>query len=134
MAITDRHGLPVALHVDSARPHEVKLVGKTLEGRFLVTLPKRLIGDKAYDSDPLDAELGAYGIEMIAPHRRGRKNAKTQDGRPLRRYRRRWKVERFFAWLQCYRRITTRWEYHLHNFRGMVQIGCILILLKSFLG
>ena len=134
MAITDRHGLPVALHVDSARPHEVKLVGKTLEGRFLVTLPKRLIGDKAYDSDPLDAELDAYGIEMIAPHRRGRKNAKTQDGRPLRRYRRRWKVERFFAWLQCYRRITTRWEYHLHNFRGMVQIGCILILLKSFLG
>ena len=134
MAITDRHGLPVALHVDSASPHEVKLVRKTLEGRFLVQLPERIIGDKAYDSDPLDAELAAFGIEMIAPHRTGRKRPTTQDGRPLKRYRRRWKVERLFAWLQCFRRITTRWEYHLHNFRGMVQLGCILILLKSFLG
>ena len=134
MAITDRHGLPVALHVDSASPHEVKLVRRTLEGRFLVQLPERIIGDKAYDSDPLDAELAALGIDMIAPHRGGRKRPKTQDGRPLRRYRRRWKVERLFAWLQCLRRVTTRWEYHLHNFRGMVQLGCILILLKSFLG
>ena len=73
MAITDRHGLPVALHVDSASPHEVKLVRKTLEGRFLIQLPERIIGDKAYDSDPLDAELAAFGIEMIAPHRGGRK-------------------------------------------------------------
>ena len=58
MAITDRHGLPVVLHVDSARPHEMKLVGKPLEGRFLVTLPKRLIGDKADDSDPIGCGTG----------------------------------------------------------------------------
>jgi IS4 transposase len=45
-----------------------------------------------------------YGIEMIAANRRGR--AKTQDGRPLRRTKRRWKIERLFAWLHnC-----TRWE------------------------
>jgi hypothetical protein len=30
--------------------------------------PERLIGDKAYDSDPLDEELAAARIEMIAPH------------------------------------------------------------------
>ena len=134
MAITDSHGLPYALHLDSASPHEVKLVRKTLEGRFLVQLPKRLIGDKAYDSDPLDREMEVLGINMIAPHRSGRKRRKTQDGRALRRYRKRWKVERLFAWLQNFRRITVRWEYHLQNFRGMVQLGCILILMKSFLG
>jgi hypothetical protein len=42
----------------------------------------RLIGDRSYDSDPLDNTLmTTYGIEMIAAHRRGR--ARTQDGRPL---------------------------------------------------
>jgi len=134
MAIADRFGLPVALHVDSATPHEVKLVHKTIEGRFLVQLPEKMIGDKAYDSDPLDEEMATIGIEMIAPHKSNRKKPKTQDGRSLRRYCRRWKVERLFAWLQNYRRITTRYEYHLQNYLGMVQLGCIVIILKSFLG
>jgi hypothetical protein len=62
-------------------------------------LPERLTGDKAYDSDRLDAELRGQGIEMIAPHRRNRKKPATQDGRPLRRYKRRWKIERLLAWL-----------------------------------
>jgi hypothetical protein len=29
--------------------------------------PENLIGDRAYDSDPLDEELRNDGIEMIAP-------------------------------------------------------------------
>jgi len=132
MAIADRSGLPIALHVDSASPHEVKLVHHTIEGRFLIQLPKRIIGDKAYDSDPLDEELELVGVHMIAPHKANRKKPKTQDGRALRRYRRRWKIERLFAWLQNFRRIVTRWEYHLHNFLGMVQLGCIIILLRFF--
>ena len=134
MAIADCSGFPVALHVDSASPHEVKLVGKTIEGRFLVQLPEKMVGDKAYDSDPLDEELARIGIEMIAPHKCNRKKPKTQDGRKLRRYRKRWKVERLFAWLQNFRRITTRYEYHVKNYLGMVQLGCIIILLRSFLG
>jgi IS5 family transposase len=78
-----------------ASPHEVTLVGQTLDGRFVAERSQRLIGDRAYDSDGLDEELANQGIEVIAPHRRGRK--KTQDGRQLRRYKRRWKIERLFA-------------------------------------
>src|SRR3989442_8420429 len=52
--------------------------------------PENLIGDRAYDSDKLDDELREDGIEMIAPHRSNRKKRKTQDGRRLRRYERRW--------------------------------------------
>jgi transposase len=92
-------------------------------------LPERLIGDKAYDSDALDEQMSEYGIEMISPNRSNRKQ-KTQDGRPLRRYRRRWKVERLFAWMQNYRRLVTRWEYHIENFLGFVQLACLLMLLK----
>lgn len=69
---------------------------------------------------------------MIAPHRRNRKKPKTQDGRTLRRYRRRYKVERFFAWLQNYRRVLIRYERHVENFLGFVQLACVLMLLKHF--
>ena len=111
------------------------LVYKTLHHRFTRRYPKRLIGDKAYDSNPLDTRLKkSRGIELIAPHRlvRNRRQAPTQDGRPLRRYRRRWKVERLFAWLHNFRRIVTRWDYHLEFYLGFVQLGCILILLRQF--
>ena len=61
------------------------------------------VGDKAYDSDRLDCALAErYDIEMIAPHR-GVRRKPTQDGRPLRRYCRRWRVERLFAWLHHFR-------------------------------
>jgi transposase len=92
-----------------------------------------LIGDKAYDSDPLDIELQEKGIEMIAPHKQNRKKPKTQDGRSLRRYKRRWKVERFFAWLQNFRRVATRFDYKAENYLGFVHLGCIVILLRTYL-
>lgn len=132
MAVADRHGLPVAVHVASASPHEVTLVPDTLEDRFIADSPSRLIGDKAYDSDKLDAKLEQQGIELIAPHRANRKRSITQDGRPLRRYKRRWKVERLFAWLQHFRRILSRHEYHAANFLGFVQLGCLAILMRNY--
>jgi transposase len=132
MAIVDRAGLPIAVHVASASPYEPHLVPATLERRFVADLPPRLIGDRGYDSDRLDDTLmRTYGIEMIAANRRGR--APTQDGRPLRRARRRWRVERFFAWLHNSRRVVTRWERHLDNYLGMVQLACARILLRAFM-
>jgi transposase len=129
MAVADSHGLPVAIDVASASPAEVKLVHATLDARFVEEVPERLIGDKAYDSDPLAKTLAEIGIELIAPHRSNRK-VKSQDGRPLRRYKRRWKIERLFAWLQNFRRLVTRWEYDVRNFLGFVQLACIIILLR----
>jgi transposase len=131
MAVADGTGLPVAVDVASASPHEVTLVKSTLDAGFLANAPERLIGDKGYDSDALDEELAGEGIELIAPQRSGRK--KTQDGRPLRRYRRRWKIERLFAWLQNFRRILVRHERDVLNYLGFVQLGCILILLRRCL-
>src|SRR5215212_11907771 len=83
LAFSDGSSSPLALHTESASPQEVSLVEPTLESSFLKEKPDRLVGDKAYDSDPLDATLKEQGIEMIAPHRRNRKKKKTQDGRKL---------------------------------------------------
>jgi len=95
-------------------------------------VPERLIGDKAYDSDGLDQQIMQdYGTEVIAPHRSNRRRENvTQDGRALRRYVRRWKIERLFAWLGNQRRLIVRWEYHVENYMGFVHLACALILLK----
>src|SRR5271169_213875 len=131
VAIADRHGLPIAVHVASARPNEAILVEATLQQRFLREAPARLIGDKAYDSDPLDQRLrDTLGVQLISPHRWNRSKPVTQDGRALRRYRRRWKIERLFAWLHNFRRIVVRWEYHAENFLAMIQLACAVILLR----
>ena len=132
MAVADRFGLPVAVSVGSASPHEVTLVEATLDERFIVDLPERLIGDRGYDSDPLDERMAEMGIEMIAPHKRNRRKPKTQDGRALRRYRRRWLVERLFAWLQNFRRLITRHEYRMENYLGLVHLACIVILMRQY--
>lgn len=134
MAVADGHGLPVALWTGSASPHEITLVDDTLAGKLTVGYPERLIGDAAYDSDKHDEWLKEQcGIEMIAPHNPRRKT-KTQDGRPMRRYKRRWKIERLFAWLQNFRRITTRWERKIENYLAFVNLGCTIILLRHIEG
>jgi transposase len=130
MAVADRHGLPIAVGIACGQRHETKLVRRTLEQRFLTQLPVRLIGDRAYDSDGLDAELALQGIEMIAPHNPRRKT-KTQDRRQLRRYRRRWKIERVFAWLFRFRRLVTRWEHKSSVFLAFLKLGCAIILLRA---
>jgi transposase len=132
MAIADRHGFPVAICTASASPHEIAPVQELLNAFFLDELPPRLIGDKRYDSDKLDAQLEQnYGIELIAPNKSNRLVI-TQDGRKLRRYRRRWKVERLFVWLQQFRRITTRHDRFIENYIDFLHLGCILILLRCF--
>jgi IS5 family transposase len=92
MAIVDRQGLPLSVSTHAANHHEVTLVQLSFEFYMIEATPENLIGDRAYDSDKLDEQMRQEGIEMIAPHRSNRKRKKTQDGRRLRRYERRWIV------------------------------------------
>jgi transposase len=131
MAIVDRHGLPLSVSTYAANHHEVTLVQLSFEFYMIEAKPENLIGDKAYDSDQLDEQLRRDDIEIIAPHRSDRKR-KTQDRRRLRRYERRWIVERFFAWIQWRRRFLVRREFYPRNFLGFVQLAAICILLRHF--
>ena len=81
---------------------------------------------------PLDKKLKKRKIKLIAPHRRNRKKLNTQDGRELRRYCRRWKVERLFAWIHNYRRCIVRYNFYLANYLAFVQIACVFIMTKHF--
>lgn len=128
----------MGVHLDSASPAEVKLLEPTLATIAVPRAgpgrprqkPERIIADKAYDSDPLRLRLAKRHIELIVPHRRNRKKPPTQDGRKLRRYRRRWKVERTFAWLGNFRRLLVRWERHLKMYLAFFHLACLLITLR----
>jgi transposase len=130
MAVGDAHGLPLAIHTEAAAPGEVTLVQATLERRLVREKPLRLIADKAYDSDCLREQLLEEEVLLLAPHRRRRKKVSFNDGRWMRRYRKRWKIERLFAWLHNFRRLVVRWEYHPENYLAFLQLGCSLILLR----
>ena len=134
MVVVDGEGVPLGVHLASASPSEVTLIETTLdnvapnaEGCEGV---ERLIYDKAADSDALRIDLADRGIELICPHRKGRKRPALQDGRSLRRYRRRWIVERSIAWLGNYRRLLVRHEYYSSMFLAFVHLACAFIALS----
>lgn len=132
MVFTDAEGLPLGADTASASPHEVTLIEPLLETRVLRRKPQRLVYDEAADSDPLRERLQQRGIELVCRHRRNRVKPPTQDGRKLRRFRRRWKVERSISWLQNFRRLVTRYEFHAHLFHGFVQLACLIVVLGRF--
>jgi len=92
MLVVDGQGIPLGEHLGSASPAEVKLAEIMLASIRVPNRsrrghprqkPQRLIGDKAYDSDPLRKRLKKRGIELIAPHKVNRVRKPTQDGRAL---------------------------------------------------
>jgi transposase len=134
MVLADGNGTPLAANIHSASPAEVTLIEPLLDTTVADWgQPDRLIYDKAADSDPLRERLwDERGIELICPHRKNRKRPKTQDGRKLRRYQRRWKIERSIAWLQNFRRLVVRYEHYPHLFGGFVQLACMFTILRRF--
>jgi len=138
MVVVDGQGVPLGKHLDSASPAEVKLLSRTLatvrvprrgRGRPKSRL-RRVIADKAYDSDAARRELQRFGTELICPHRKNRRRPAWQDGRSLRRYRKRWKIERTLAWLGHYRRLVVRYERHIQMYAAFFHIACLLITLR----
>lgn len=132
MVLIDGDGLPLSMDTASASPHEVTLIEPLVEKRVLRRKPRRLIYDLAADSDPLRTRLKRRGIELISPHRRNRSKPRTQDGRKLKRYRRRWKIERSISWLQDFRRLVVRYDHYANLFHGFVQLACLIVVLRQF--
>ena len=94
--------------------------------------PKRLLYDKAADADSLRESLAVRGILLLCPHRENRTRPSTNDGRAMRRYKRRYKVERTLSWLYNCRRLVTRWEYYPELFQSFVHLACLLTILNGF--
>ena len=139
MVLVDGQGLPLGVRLESASPGEATLAEATLaevrvpraKGRPRQK-PKRVIADRAYDSDPLREWLKKRGIELIVPYRSNSRHRRYEDGRKLRRYKRRWIIERTNAWLHCYRGLATRWARYSFMYVGFVYISFIHMALQRF--
>src|ERR1017187_1049349 len=133
-------GLPLGVRLESASPGDVTLAEAMLaevgvpraKGRPRQR-PKRVIADRAYDSDPLRERLKQRGIDLIVPYRKSSKHRRYEDGRKLRRYKRRWTIERTNAWLGQFRRLLVRHEHLLATYRVFFYIACFLITLRQCL-
>jgi transposase len=142
MVVADGKGVPLGDYLHSASPAEVKLVAKTLSSirvrrRHRAGRPRqkpmRMIMDRGYDSDGLRKDLRRRGIEPIIPHRKNRRKPPMQDGRALRRYKRRWIIERTIAWIGNFRRLVVRYDRSLTVYRGFFHIACFMIVLRKVL-
>jgi len=133
MLLTDGKGIPLTFTIHSASPHEVKLAETTLKSlpKPLRKFVQRLVADRGYDSDPLRNRLKEQKIQLIAPERCN-KRVKLNDGRVLRRYKKRWRVERCFSWLHNFRRLVVRWDRNPLVYAAFVRIACITIILRHF--
>ncbi len=129
MVVADGHGLPLGARLTSASPAEVTLI-EAIPLKW--PRPQRVIYDRAADSDPLRERLRQKGIELICPHRKGRRKPPTQDGRPLRRYKRRWMMERTMAWIGNFKRLLLRFERSIDIYKAFFAIACIMILIRRF--
>lgn len=138
MVVVDGQGVPLGSQLVSASPGEVTLAESTLQkisvpqarGGRPKTRPLRVVADKAYDSDKLRWSLLKRGIVLISPHRQGRKKPSLNDGRELRRYRNRWKIERTFAWLGNFRRLLVRYDHDIKMYKAFFHVACLIITLR----
>jgi transposase len=143
MVLVDGRGTPLGLHVDSASPSEMKLLIPTLETVKVASStcsgrprqnPEILVADKGYDSNQCRKDLADRNIEPAIPARSNNPRATHQDGRRLRRYKKRWIVERTNAWIQNFRRLVVRYESSAEIFTALVHMACALIVLRRISG
>ena len=89
--------------------------------------PEAVIADKAYDPDHLHQAIYDAGAEPVIPARSNRKAPRDHD-KAL--YKERNLIERFFNKLKQFRRVATRYDKLLTNYRGFVQLAAVAILLR----
>jgi transposase len=139
VVVVDGQGIPLGNLLESASPAQVTVLEPALEtiavprhgpGRPRKN-PERVSYDKAWDSDRRRKRLARRGMELICPHRSNRVKPPLQDGRKLRRSRRRWKVERTCAWLGNFRRLVVRWDRHSLMYQAFFHVACLLITLRQ---
>lgn len=139
MVVVDGQGIPLGGLVDSASPAEVTLAEAVLNevrvpkcgGGRPRTRPTRLIGDKAYDSDPLRARLKTLGITLLAPYRKNRTNHVSQNAKIQPRYSRRWIIERTIGWIGRFKRLVIRYENKLSIYTAFFHLACAMIVLRK---
>ena len=78
-----------------------------------------LIGDKAFDSDALLEVLAERGVEAVIPPQTNRAHQRTFDRDA---YRKRHRIENFFAKIKEFRGIATRYDKTASSFAAGIHL------------
>ena len=132
--LTEATGIPLALAIEGANRHDMKLVRSTLEGimatRPLPTtaMPHGLCLDKGYDFDEVRSIVQEFGFTAHIRARGEEARAiKEEAGFKARR----WVVERTHSWMNRFRRILVRWEKLPETFIAMLHLACGIITWRA---
>jgi transposase len=133
MLLVDGNGIPLALTIRSAQQSEMKLALEVVDQAK--RRPKRVVADRGYDWKVLRKELRARKITPYIPKRQGWRSQKKHpmSNRLKYWYRKRWVVERSFAWLQNYRKLTVRWEHSTTTYAGLMHLALVMLCLGRVL-
>ena len=101
--VVDGNGLPLGLHLAGGEVHDLKAAIPTLES---IQVPRRNGRARSRPTAPrVHREISSH----------------------------RWKVERFFAWLNGFRRLGIRFERHSDLYLGFLYFAAIIICLRRLL-
>lgn len=132
--LTEGHGLPIAVAVEGANRHDVKLLEPTLQGLVIprpqatADKPQGMCLDAGYDAKLVRQTLQQWGYTA---HIVSRNQENTQKQKVPGYRARRWVVERVHSWMNRYRRLLIRWEKKPENYLAMVHLACACICFRA---
>jgi putative transposase len=120
--VVDALGLPTTFKITEGNRHDSQPAPELIEA----TKPKMMLGDKAYDSDSIRADIAKTGTAVIPP-KVNRIDPPVYDREV---YKARSEIECTFNLLKQARRFATRFEKTLRNYSAVVAIGCALLWMR----
>jgi transposase len=120
-ALADAKGRLIAILLTGGEAHDCPVAERLIRR---VKPPKRMLGDKAYDSAELREELDERGTKPVIPNRSNRKQPYSFSKRL---YKLRWRIESAFSRLKDFRRIATRYDRLARNYLASVCLAAALV-------
>jgi transposase len=120
-ALADAKGRLIAILLTGGQAHDCPAAERLIRR---VKKPKRMLGDKAYDSAKLREELDENGTKPVIPNRSNRKQPFSFSKRL---YKLRWRIEAAFNRLKDFRRIATRYDKLARNYLASVCLAAALV-------
>jgi transposase len=135
---TEKNGLPLSIFISPANIHDSKLYLPIIENVKIklpvgapITRPHLINADAAFDSKEIRNYNRGRGIKSNIPVN-PRNTKKKKIGRPRKLdkniYKKRYVVERFFSWIEGFKKISPRYERLEYSYLGLVTLACSLML------
>lgn len=132
--LTEGAGIPLAVVVDGANRHDMKLLAATLDGIVVARpeptaeAPQHLCLDAGYDYEAVREQAAARGyVAHIRPRGEERALKAAEPGWRARR----WVVERTHSWLNRSRRLLVRWEKRPELYLAFVHLACAQLIFSK---